>query len=690
MTRLALVLLLAVPLFAYDEPHLWCVSTTGVFDLKKDCVERWDLETPVTPTNTVRRYLWISKGQDAVRIGIIPPRATEGDMIEQMDASISVEESLVGPPDADGTVIVSEEKLGTWRFTLEPYWFRKGRLHVVVPQGDWRMRMILGGKEMPYPSDGRVMHVPDATTAEEAAAIRARLAKRKKSTNSITLRGKAIGANGAAADFAKIRPDCRDPICETAHDGTFRCTMRRPETNALCIDHPRLGRKRIELGSRNTETDLGTIELLAGGTIRIVKPIHVELPEGTTLALLRNRKEVREPRPFDREVVEFAGVEADRYDLLLAGPEPLQRKLIPVRVDGDAEVEHTLSLDAFKLTGDVEYRDAGLTDAKIELVGEAWEATLETDHSGRFAAELWSDGDYSVVVQSGRLAQPYGEMRHASASDSHWSLDIPSRRIHGRVIDAERSGPVANATIAITSNARETRWSRTVVAEPDGSFDISGIAEGEYTLVPKAPGFLIAEPAELRVGKADGDLRLDLPLMRGSDVRIVVLDGRGAPVAGATVVCDLTPDGTNATRLHRTGENGVVVVSLPKRTMKNVYIVPERGSLAIARVSADASEVRVVVPDAVAKLTLKARTTAGEPLPGLRYALRYAGEPVPPFVLRTMAMMRSFPIATDATGTASIPLLPAGRYDVSLGDAAWAAVDAAAGETAITQTFAQR
>jgi hypothetical protein len=662
---LALLLLATLPVAAYDEPHVWCVSASGTFDMKKDCEERWDFDSSVQPANVLRRYAFISKGQHAVYTGIIRPGEAEADLIEQNDAVIWVDKAFTGPEGVGGIVVVTEEKLGTWRFPLDAYWFREGRLQVRVSQGNWRMKLLLGGKEIPVPPDGRTVRIPDFTTAAKAAEIRAKLArKNQQPATTIVVRGRVVGKNGERADFAKIRPDCRGALCETAHDGTFRCTMRKPESNAICIDHPRLGRRRVELPSSTKEVDTGTIELVTGGTIRIMKPIHVELPEGTTIQLLRGKTAIGEPSLVDREVIELAGVAPDEYRLLLAGPEPLQRKLIPVRLDGDAEVEVILSLDAFKLTGEVIYDDRPLAGARLELAGEAWETTLETDQSGRFSAELWSPDSYSVLVKSSAMKQPYGQMMRASASDHHWRFDVPARRIFGRVIDSERSGAVANATISIEGEARETRWSRTIAAESDGSFDIGGIAEGSYTLTPRAPGYLIGNPAEIRIAKSDGDLELQLPVTRASEVRVKIVDPRGAPIAGATIVAELTPDGSNARRLYRSSDAGEAVIAVPQRSTNTIYVIPPKASFAIARVAAEASEARIVVPDGVATLTVKADKN-------LRYALRYQGESIPPYVLRAMAQMRGFPITTEA----SIPTLPPGRYEVSVGGGPWTAAD---------------
>ena len=92
-----------------------------------------------------------------------------------------------------------------------------------------------------------------------------------------------------------------------------------------------------------------------------MKPPHVELPEGTTVALLRKQQQIGEPQPIrTRALVEFAGLKAGQYDVLLAGSEPFQRKLFAVEAGESGETELMLSLEPYRLTGEVEYREKPL------------------------------------------------------------------------------------------------------------------------------------------------------------------------------------------------------------------------------------------------------------------------------------------------------------------------------------------
>jgi hypothetical protein len=641
------------------EDHVLCVAEDGVFHYAKNCVEQPGLAAPVEPARHPRKFLWISRDQRNGMIGIIPPGATEADRGTTV-GMFALNTAISGPADADGTVVLTDAKLGTWTFTLEPWWFRDGRLNIQVPKGTWNLTITAAGKLLQKP-------VRVAFLNERGKSIFANrpppadLPKRGR----IVLRGQAQAKDGTAADFAQITSDCNRVVCETAADGKFRCELDRPPGNTVCIEHARLGRARLELEPGISMVDVGRVELVPGAVIRVIRPSHIELPEAT-VSLRRKGGEIGEPQRVDRrEVVEFSGLDGGRYEILLAGPQPLQRKLFAIDVEASSQKELILSLDAYRLTGQVEYRDKPLGGATIELNGDAWRADLEADQSGRFNAELWSPGDYAVLVRAPLLAQPYGEMKRVSPSDSNWRFEIPSRHITGHITDADTGKPIADASILVESKSGETRWTRPVVADENGEFDVSGVGEGTYEIAARAPAYMAGDAVPLTISKSDGDRQLDFPLERGITIPLTVTDTNGEPVTGAIVAADFTPDGSSIKRLLRTDANGRVLVPTAEKSTRTVFIIPAKGSLALARVTSDAPDgTNVVVPDPVVALTLRALDSRGEGVMGVQYGLRYQGQILPRGLLLTLAVTRSFALATGTGGDVTIPLLPAGRYDV--------------------------
>ncbi|HEX8252507.1 MAG TPA: carboxypeptidase-like regulatory domain-containing protein [Thermoanaerobaculia bacterium] len=513
----------------------------------------------------------------------------------------------------------------------------------------------------------------------------------------IVISGTAVASDGTTpADFAEITADCKRVICSAAEDGSYRCRTRLPETGAYCIEHPRLGRKRVVIESRGGVAEAGIVQLLTGATIRVVRPLHVELPEASTLTLLHERDEIGKPQPIGgtAELVEFEGLEAGKYNVLLSGPEPLQRKLFPVEIAGFGETEVVLSLEPYRLTGELLLRKKPLVDAIVEVQEDNWDAELRTDQSGGFSAELWSPGAYAVSVTAATLDYPYLVMKRASPADSHWRMEVPWRRISGRVFDAESGKPIPRARLQLESESGETRAQRSLDVREDGTFEYPGAGEGRYVLRATAEGYLHGDQVELLLKESDGDKNVELPMLRGINVQVSVVTPALQPLAKATVLTDFTPAGILIGQT-RTNEAGVATVPVAEKATKTVYVIPAESSFAIARVSArdKDSGVTVTVPDGVATLRIQALTTDHEPLPGISVAIRYAGQEIPLQALSALARHRQIGHETDATGQLVIPKLPAGPYEIGWRQkgvrvaANWTSVMLGAGETRVTQTF---
>ena len=678
MRKLLLLIALACSMPAAAD-HLLCLAEDGAFRPPDGCITQTRL-APVPAASAARKFAFIKPDANQIILGTLAANET------QVDASIrpmfAFDYRLGG--DSDGTIVLTEPELGTWTLTLDAWWFREGRLNVNVPRGTW---------EYVVRRDGKVLDAKKGITFPKLAAGRSAVRPGR-----MTIVGRALGADGSTpAAFAEITADCKRVVCTTAADGSFRCETPAPATGALCIEHPRLGRKRVELQARGERIDVGVVQLVAGATIRVVKPLHVELPETATVDLLRKRSAVAEPLPIGtRELVEFSGLSAGHYDVLLAGTGALQKKLFAVEVEENSETEVVLSLDAYRLTGTVEYRNKPLPNAAVVLDGDAWKAELETDQSGRFDAELWASGDYGVSVSASALAQPYVVMKRASPADSHWRFKVPSGQIRGRVFDAESGQGIPRVTLQVESDSEETRTMRHVQVQDDGTFVYSGAGAGRFTLNATASGYVQGEPVRVELRESDGDREVELPLLRGVQVRVTATDSRLQPIAGAAVLMDFAPTGA-LTRLNRTAADGTIVVTVPEKGTKTIFVVPKESSLALVRLSArDAdSGVRVVVPDAVATLRVQTMTTDEEPLPRIGVALRLGGEELPSGVIATLGRERQISTVTNAAGELTIPALPAGDYEVgwrqrgSGRPVGWTKVRLGAGETTVTQAFSK-
>lgn len=205
--RLSFLLLACLASRAHAD--LLCVAADGVFHYKKNCVERaWD-DRRVEPSDVARKFVWVRKKQHAIAIGVIPPRATTVDI--GGDAMISGSDWWSGPEGTDGTVVLTETRLGTWNITLDSWWFREGRLNVHVPApAEYAYLIEVAGKQI--------------INAKGVKFGPPRKSQQPATTPATTIRGRAIASgSGDAADFAKVTADCRNVVCETRADGSFHC-----------------------------------------------------------------------------------------------------------------------------------------------------------------------------------------------------------------------------------------------------------------------------------------------------------------------------------------------------------------------------------------------------------------------------------------------------------------------------------
>ena len=181
-------------------------------------------------------------------------------------------------------------------------------------------------------------------------------------------------------------------------------------------------------------------------------------------------------------------------------------------------------------------------------VGVGWEAMVET------ITELPASPT-EVVVQAEDAdappdaAAPEGpgpDFRGVAKDVPPETLDLaillePPLTIVGRVLD-DAGNPLASFAIeAVLSEGNVDDWSapRTSDAfeEPDGTFALTGVYPGEWSVTAEAPGFAdMEEPVRITIPQV-GD-PLVFVLERNAVVSGRVLDPAGAPVAGAAVFPD--------------------------------------------------------------------------------------------------------------------------------------------------------
>ncbi len=238
-----------------------------------------------------------------------------------------------------------------------------------------------------------------------------------------------------------------------------------------------------------------------------------------------------------------------------------------------------------------------LASARVEVRGPdgALRAVASSGPDGRFRLEAlppgellvvarctgWTDGRSLPVTLARTDARDVGDLRLGEGAT-----------LSGRVVDAA-GRPVAGARVLVSGE-------RHVLSELDGSFEVSGLAPGEVSLVAQAAGRLPSDPLSCAVA---ADVRgLELRLREAPRLRGRVLGPDGRALAGARVArfgdldaaVETDADGAFALEGERAGEP--LLVTAP--------------GLAAARVTAGSDlEVRLAAvapaPGSTARLALR-------------------------------------------------------------------------------------
>jgi len=172
-----------------------------------------------------------------------------------------------------------------------------------------------------------------------------------------------------------------------------------------------------------------------------------------------------------------------------------------------------------------------------------------SDSEGRFSFERVAPGEYELLVRPGRRG---GEDAPLLAAAEPQIIEVfdgriergikvalpPALTIRGMVVDST-GVPIASASIAgARTGTRDPRPIRTKSKE-DGSFVMSPVSVGTYTLSCTAADYSAAAPLEVEVSEDGGEARIVLEA--GVEVRLLVLGTDGDPVRGARGM--LTPTG---------------------------------------------------------------------------------------------------------------------------------------------------
>ncbi len=264
---------------------------------------------------------------------------------------------------------------------------------------------------------------------------------------------------------------------------------------------------------------------------------------------------------------EFPGLRSGDYSLQVQG---VGREIrMELDVPDQPEMQFDLHLPEGGVEGEVVARETGEPVRRAQvflrpldqpefsgmlgslIASEGVKSEDWTDSDGRFSFERVAPGEYELIVQPGRR----GEDQAPLAGSDPLLIEVidgrierglkielpPALTIKGMVVDSTGT-PIAGASIAGARNGtRDPRPARTKSKE-DGSFVLSPVSIGTYTLSCTAKEFSAPLPVEVEVDESGGETRIVMDA--GVEVRLLVLGSSGEPVRGARG--QLTPIGGGA------------------------------------------------------------------------------------------------------------------------------------------------
>lgn len=209
------------------------------------------------------------------------------------------------------------------------------------------------------------------------------------------------------------------------------------------------------------------------------------------------------------------------------------------------------------ISGSVRRADgAVVTGATVMVIDPAGSQVgrTGTDDHGRFGAEVPTSGSYVLVVSAPGY-DPHAMPVTSGASPVDVDVVLASMAVlSGRVCTSATGEPVAKATVAIADRAGQVVATTSTGA--DGSWDVSGLADGVHTVIVTAAG---CDPVAQTVDVTDGTGRpLDVEVQSVADLGGVVTDtdrqGRVRPVVQSQVV--LLDEAGQIAASATTDENG--------------------------------------------------------------------------------------------------------------------------------------
>lgn len=557
---------------------------------------------------------------------------------------------LDGARSADGTIELESLDNGThWSVSMTAEQLAALRA-IVVPPGGYRI-VVRAAHHRP---GVRTVRVRDVATL-----------------GTITLPA-APFITGVVRDATNVRVSC-GANCDATVDerGRFRIEATRVWPEEIVIQANGRGTKRVAIPAAQHDLALPPITLNRAASLRVNVQRHEERGPLDVALFIRDDdgplKSIGEKRMAASESsITFGELDAGTYLVLVKGAQPLQR--ISAKTNVAAADVRTIPIDLTSAVAHARITLGGLPLANapvsLESVGNRWSTTFTTDAHGELTSAIWEQGLFTAAVRPRAGATPHiARVRLSGAPLAELAIDVPDRRIAGRVVD-DAGAPVSNALVSLRSTVEEmTRTVKATTGE-HGEFEFFGVPAGTHALTIVAGSYLRPDKVAFTLGESDREKIIDIAVHEGLARTFDVRDSHGTPATSALLV--VATDGHLRATAY-TDMQGRAELATPANERSTLYVFPKEGSLVIRPLVAsldDASATaRIVLPIANSSLELATLTTDGGALPDVLLLARYNGQLLPPEVSSELQRQQGVEFGTNANGIAKLARIPAGTWE---------------------------
>lgn len=680
MLRLLLAITVAIGADAVQAEDRLCFGTACSDASCGATVAPADVARPFVLTTAVRTHV----------LGILAARATE---IACTGSAVELRIASKAAP--GGThVIIRDERDVRWELPLsasdigEPLTLRMAR-------GAYRLEI-----EAPHAVRHRATFDVDGDTARVAAT----LVPLPVLTGTVTEKATKQPLGGAIVHAGE------DYAAVTDAAGRFRIELD-PEQwpELLTIDAIGFGQKAVAVPGTRVSASLDEIQLAPAGAIavrieqtnpgEVMRVQLLERAHGESTGRVVKSVEVAPTDPAP--VIRFDSLDAGHYVVMAQGDEVWERRGELADLAGGETKELLLRIAPFPLSLRAEFRGQPLRKARFFLTSRdgLWTERLDADDSGEAAMQLWQGGRMKVAVLDDEMNVPHIARKTVSETGAtQWHIVVPNHEISGVVLDSKSGKPVPNAAVALNIRASDGQLGVKTRSDDNGVFRFAPVPHGKHTLKAAAASYPPGEIAYTFL-EPETTRKIVIRLDAASTVALTVVDSAGAPVAGAQVI---DYRGIQRLGLSTTDATGQVRIPLPAGEMRDVFVIPREGSFAFTTLRHAGEPVTLRVPPATSRITLRAESTAQDPIPNVSVVVRYDGRVLPPAVLEALVALQGSRANSDSQGRIVFRTMPAGVYEFwpvasdaelravagGAGPAAPVKIAAAPGENVAVLTFA--